>query len=158
MAVELETPKKKSRTPKNVSTQPKEISQPVKPSTLLRSPSNKREKSIASFETVQNQVENAEKNGDKKRIEQKTHIAIDHPQNGEKIHPHHYAIRVSSSGGDGVELSIKNGDWKSCRYSAGYYWFDWCSIEPKKYQIVARMRLPSGKYKKSNIIQCEVEK
>lgn len=95
----------------------------------------------------------------KKEPAQKSSIVIDYPKNGEKIHPHHYAIRIGASGGEAgetVEISIDGSEWKPCRAAGGYYWFDWHSISSGEHEIAARIKLPTGKYKKSKIVRVEV--
>lgn len=90
----------------------------------------------------------------------KTEVTIDHPKNGEKFQPHHYAVRIGltdNEGGRPVEISIDNGEWKPCRLTSGYYWYDWHSIPQGKHKLVAQVKLTSGKYKKSNIVYCEVQ-
>lgn len=94
--------------------------------------------------------------GLKKQMEPKPYIVIDHPANGEKIHPNHYTIRIGAGGGENVHISIDEGDWKPCRPSHGYYWFDWHSIEPGEHKVVAKMTLVTGNQKKSKATLCKV--
>src|SRR5258707_675616 len=44
-----------------------------------------------------------------------SYVVIDHPSNGEKVNAHHYAVRIGAGNGWGVELSVDNDDWQSCR-------------------------------------------
>lgn len=95
--------------------------------------------------------------GKEKEEKAKSFIVIDHPKNRENItHPHHYAIRIGASGGENVEISIDNSSWHACRQSAGYYWYDWHSLSKGEHKIVARMKLPNGKFKKSKITRVVV--
>src|SRR5262245_55223214 len=68
-------------------------------------------------------------------------VTIDHPQNGEKLAPHHYSIRIGSGGGSGVEVSIDGGEWQAARENSGYYWYDWHQIPAGKHKITARVRM-----------------
>lgn len=90
----------------------------------------------------------------KKMGQSKSYVIIDYPQNGEKINSANYTIRIGSSGDGSVQISINNGEWLSCRFDSGYYWFDWYSIPAGKHQCIARIQLPDGTYKKSQPITC----
>lgn len=85
-----------------------------------------------------------------------SNIVIDHPKTGDKIHPHHYAIRMSMFGGSNAQISIDGGDWMWCRNAGGHYWFDWHSIPQGKHKIVARMKLSTGKFKQSKAVNIVV--
>ena len=87
----------------------------------------------------------------------KTYVVIDYPSNGKKIQPGHYSVRIGASGGGTVQVSINGGNWKDCRPSAGYYWYDWVSIPQGNHKISARIQISSGKHKKSKIVRCTVE-
>ena len=82
-----------------------------------------------------------------------TFITIDFPKTGERIHPQHYAICIRAHEGDNVQLSINQGDWKPCHFARGFYWFDWHNIPNGKHEIVAKMMLPTGGFKKSNNVK-----
>ena len=105
-------------------------------------------KMIAELEKPQRKVQ-AKKSA-------KSAIAIDFPKDGEKLHPAHYAIRVTANGGEAVEVSIDNSEWKLCRHAAGHYWRDWTSICAGRHKILARLKLANGKYKKGNTVYCAV--
>ena len=85
-------------------------------------------------------------------------IVIDYPKDGDKFLPHHYAVRIGASGGSGVEIAVDGGDWKHCRHTAGYYWYDWHQIPVGKHKLVVRMKTADGKIKKSKIVNCEAVK
>ncbi len=89
----------------------------------------------------------------KKRVapSQNGSIAIDYPKNGEAILPQHYAIRVGSTE-DLVEIAVDGGEWQACRKAGGYHWYDWYNISQGGHKCVARMKLDSGKYKKSKAV------
>jgi hypothetical protein len=52
-------------------------------------------------------------------------VEMDYPQGKEVVSVGHYAVRLSAAGETHVELSVDGSAWSSCRFSAGYYWFDW---------------------------------
>lgn len=87
-----------------------------------------------------------------KKVAPKSDVTIDYPKTGDRIQPHHYAIRLSALGGDSVQLSIDKGDWMWCRHAGGYWWFDWHSIPKGNHKLTARMKLPTGKFKQSKIV------
>jgi len=86
----------------------------------------------------------------------KAYVVIDHPTNGSTIQPQHYAIKIGASGGEAVEFSMDGGEWQQSRFAEGFYWYDWHSIPSGSHKIVARIKLPTGKYKKSKITRCQV--
>jgi hypothetical protein len=84
-----------------------------------------------------------------------TWIGIDHPVAGETLQPTHYAVRIGSVGGWGIELSIDGGAWLPCRQAGGYHWYDWWPA-PGKHQLAARMKLGDGKVLESKTVSCKV--
>lgn len=80
-------------------------------------------------------------------------IRIDFPKTGERIQPRHYAICICACGGDDVQVSIDRGDWRQCHSAKGFFWYDWHNIPNGKHKIVARMKLPTGKFKKSKDVK-----
>ena len=73
-------------------------------------------------------------------------IAIDFPKNNEEIlFDAGYAIRISATECEAVEISINDGEWQPCRNASGYWGFDWNITEPGRYIIYARMRCSDGK-------------
>jgi hypothetical protein len=89
--------------------------------------------------------------------EPKVYVVIDHPQEAEIISGLHYAIRIGASDNGTVEISFDNGEWQSCRPSAGYWWFDWGYFTPGIHKISARLRDKDGKtLKKSLVVKCDV--
>lgn len=83
------------------------------------------------------------------------YIVIDYPANGDKLNAHHYAVRIGAGNGWGVELSVDNGDWQSCREAGGYFWYDWWPAAGK-HKLTARIQSADGKVKKSKVVSCEV--
>ncbi len=87
-------------------------------------------------------------------IKVKEYVVIDYPQNGDKILPQEYTMRIGASNGSPVEVSIDNQPWVECRGDQGYYWYDWKDIPLGTHTCVARKKLVSGKYKKSKEVRC----
>lgn len=67
-----------------------------------------------------------------------TSLTIDYPRPNEKVNPGHYAIRITATGGTPcVMASIDAGEFASCRYDNGYWWFDWQATSGR-HSVVAR--------------------
>ncbi|MBI4655240.1 MAG: bifunctional transaldolase/phosoglucose isomerase [Elusimicrobia bacterium] len=82
--------------------------------------------------------------------------AIDYPANLETITSRYYGIRIGASECCGMEVSIDDRPWQSCRHASGYWWYDWHNITPGMHQIVARMRKQNGEYVISKRRRCKV--
>jgi hypothetical protein len=90
----------------------------------------------------------------------KYEITIDHPKNGEVItYKTHYAVRIGTPNQGIVELSIDGSEFKRCRHSVGYWWYDWCNIPSGEHVLVARLVDPQkGRtLKKSQPVKCVVK-
>jgi len=71
---------------------------------------------------------------------------LDHPQQGEKITSPQYTFRVGAVGDmERVEISVNEGPWQVCRYSVGYWWYDWSGYAAGRYQAAARARTRDGR-------------
>ncbi|OGR44335.1 MAG: hypothetical protein A2X35_02605 [Elusimicrobia bacterium GWA2_61_42] len=71
---------------------------------------------------------------------------LDHPQRGEKITSPQYTFRVGATGDiERVEISIDHGAWQPCRYSVGYWWYDWAGYTDGRYQAETRARTKDGR-------------
>jgi hypothetical protein len=81
-------------------------------------------------------------------------VSIDYPQEGERVHCGHYAIRITAGDGE-CQASINDGEWQSCRTDAGYSWFDWFPEKPGSQHITVRARV-NGKWVKAERV-CDVE-
>jgi len=84
------------------------------------------------------------------------YVVVDHPKNLEVLPAGHYAVRVGSSRCNGVEISINDQPWQSCRHAVGYWWFDWHGFATGTHQLVARMQKPNGEYLISKRRRCKV--
>ena len=71
-------------------------------------------------------------------------VEIDFPGPRETIVSTHYAIRVKASKASQVDVSIDGGLWQPCRFSVGYWWFDWSNIGAGAHEIRARARRNPG--------------
>lgn len=72
-------------------------------------------------------------------------VVLDHPQQGENITAPQYTFRVGTPGNtDRVEISIDQGSWHPCRYSVGYWWYDWSGYKEGRYQAEARAWTKDG--------------
>jgi hypothetical protein len=70
---------------------------------------------------------------------------LDYPMQGEKITAPQYAFRAGTVGEvEGVEISISQGAWQPCRYSVGYWWYDWSGYTAGRYQAEVKARLKGG--------------
>ena len=84
-----------------------------------------------------------------------SYIGIDFPRKSEVLCTPDYAIRLGVGGADLVEMSIDKSPWHPCRMSEGFWWYDWSRIPLGKHKLVARMRLPNGRWVKSAICPCK---
>ncbi|MDD5627513.1 MAG: hypothetical protein PHU21_00495 [Elusimicrobia bacterium] len=93
-----------------------------------------------------------------KSVEEKqaarTKVAIDYPQQGERVHRGHYAVRISA-GETECQAAVDGSDWQTCRSDAGYSWFDWFPETAGTHTISVRARV-NGKWAKAERV-CDVE-
>jgi len=74
-------------------------------------------------------------------------VRIDYPQDAEIVISPHYTYRVSvAPDAAKVEVSVNGGDWRSCRESLGFWWFDWHGYKPGSHVVTARAEKKSGKF------------
>ncbi len=69
----------------------------------------------------------------------KKQVVIDHPIEGEIIRSHTYTFRIGATPTDRVEVSIDGKEWRPCRPSVGYWWFDWSGYNAGPHRIKARI-------------------
>jgi hypothetical protein len=77
----------------------------------------------------------------------KTYVIIDYPIESENINSCHTVImqlELALLAMSYVELSFNNGEWLPCRFSSGYWWFDWAYFAPGEHLISARLVNPAG--------------
>ena len=73
-----------------------------------------------------------------------TRATVDYPQAGEVVTSPDYTIRISAIEATKVEVFIDEGSWQPCRFSAGYWWYDWSGYLPGKHQIKAQAHKEDG--------------
>jgi hypothetical protein len=73
-----------------------------------------------------------------------SYIVIDYPNEGEIISGLHYALRVGASSDGYAEISFNDGEWLPCRFSGGYWWFDWTDFTPGHHCLSARLISHNG--------------
>lgn len=83
-------------------------------------------------------------------------LLIDFPREGERVRPGHYAVRIAADGAQRVEVSINGGEWRACRSSVGYFWYDWRPEAPGRQELVARARFSKGRARKSDVRSCPI--
>ena len=69
-------------------------------------------------------------------------IAVDYPQEGELITSSRYTFRIDGSA-PRVEIAIDGDDWRPCRRSDDYWWFDWSDYDAGRHQAIVRVA-PQG--------------
>ncbi len=84
-------------------------------------------------------------------IAAKADITIDCPVEGEIITGRTYTFRLSAIHPRSVEVSFDGKDWKSCRESVGYWWYDWSGFQAGPYSMAARMTDKNGKVSKAQV-------
>lgn len=78
-------------------------------------------------------------------VQSRPSVRVEYPGEGEVIAPPSYTFHIAASpGAIGVEVSIDEGDWKSCREAFGVWWCDWSAFEKGDYEVVARARMRDG--------------
>ncbi|MDR1941031.1 MAG: hypothetical protein LBQ47_01740 [Endomicrobium sp.] len=113
-------------------------------------------KSVAKKESVKenvkeianenNTVKPAPKESVKTNAKLNSYLVIDYPVENDVVRSSgYYAIRIGASHDGYVELSFNGGEWIPCRYSDGYWWFDWVYFAAGDYTISARMIGPDAK-------------
>jgi len=66
--------------------------------------------------------------------------SIDYPQEEETITSPHYTFRIKAPlNAEKVEICIDGAPWQLCRYSSGFWWFDWSDYGSGEHEIVARI-------------------
>ncbi len=86
----------------------------------------------------------------------KSSVTIDFPRERDVVISGHYAIRISGNSLHPAEVSINNGNWKSCRMDGGYHWFDWNPEKPGTYKLLARLKSGLGTWETSPERTCVV--
>ncbi|MFA6584314.1 MAG: hypothetical protein WCS77_08455 [Elusimicrobiaceae bacterium] len=71
------------------------------------------------------------------------YVTIDHPTYDETIEQGHYVFRVGASENGYVEINVNKTEWKPCRYSVGYWWYDW-NATSGTHNVAARIVTPNG--------------
>jgi hypothetical protein len=61
---------------------------------------------------------------------------IEYPREGEIITSSRYIFRIDASAR--VEIAVDGGDWRSCRRSDDYWWFDWSDYDSGRHQAIVR--------------------
>ncbi len=66
--------------------------------------------------------------------------SIDYPQEDETITSPHYTFRIKAPlNAEKVEICIDGAPWQLCRYSSGFWWYDWAGYGCGEHEIVARI-------------------
>lgn len=76
-----------------------------------------------------------------------TRVHIDYPRTDETVTTPHYTFRISAPAGsdvEGVEVSVDGNNYRPCRYSGGYWWFDWTDYDSRPHRVVAKLQSMSG--------------
>ncbi len=105
-------------------------------------------KTAKSAKTVKKNVKRTVKTATKKTaLNKNEYLVMDHPKNNETIHSWHYAVRLGTGVNcKTVDISIDDGPWQPCRYTNGYWWYDWTNYSPGTHQLIARMTKTNGQY------------
>jgi hypothetical protein len=65
---------------------------------------------------------------------------IDYPQEEETIVSPHYTFRIKAPlNAEKVEVCIDGAPWQLCRYSSGFWWYDWADYATGEHEVVARI-------------------
>lgn len=134
---------------------------------MIKKIGEKKESDVGNASTISSSILEEKSKKIKKSVSTKSSkknskyfIVIDYPKNNEVItHKTHYAIRIGTLNAGNVEISIDNSEFQKCRYSSGYWWYDWCNIPVGKHTLVARLIDPKKNrtLKKSEEVVCIVK-
>ncbi|MBI4351215.1 MAG: bifunctional transaldolase/phosoglucose isomerase [Elusimicrobia bacterium] len=91
-----------------------------------------------------------------KPVDAAEYVVVDYPKNLENITARHYAVRIGASDCTGMDISVNDQPWQTCRHAVGYWWFDWNELQPGTHQLVARMHKRNGEYLISKRRRCKV--
>ncbi|HAH06828.1 MAG TPA: hypothetical protein DCM05_09935 [Elusimicrobia bacterium] len=67
-------------------------------------------------------------------------VAVDYPQEKERITSREYTFRITARAANRVEISIDDGEWRACRQAEGHWWYDWAGYMSGKHQAIARIQ------------------
>jgi len=67
------------------------------------------------------------------------YVGVDYPQEGEIVTSDSYVFRVSTSATDRVQISLDGKEWKPCRESVGFWWYDWSGYGSGAHTLLARI-------------------
>jgi len=70
---------------------------------------------------------------------------IDYPTESETLPAAGYTIRVAAPGARMVRVAINQGDWRDCRPSVGYWWYDWSGYADGEHELVACAEYDDGR-------------
>jgi hypothetical protein len=66
--------------------------------------------------------------------------SIDYPQEEETITSPHYTFRIKAPlNAEKVEVCVDGAPWQLCRYSSGFWWYDWSDYSSGDHEVVARI-------------------
>lgn len=82
------------------------------------------------------------------------YIWIDYPTQNETLQGAEYNVRLGIGGADLVEISVDRSPWLPCRWTSGYWWYDWSNIAAGKHTLVARMRTSDSRWYKTPARAC----
>lgn len=65
---------------------------------------------------------------------------IDYPQEEELVVSPHYTFRIKAPmNAEKVEVCVDGAPWRLCRYSSGFWWYDWTDYGSGEHELVARI-------------------
>jgi hypothetical protein len=71
----------------------------------------------------------------------KKKIAIDYPKQHERIVSENYTFRFTASVAEEerVVVSVDDGPFSPCRFSDGYWWYDWAGYRSHHHRLIAKI-------------------
>jgi len=97
------------------------------------------------MESITKLIKKLRREAGEQEAEKGAQVAIDFPQQGERIVSPDYTFRIGAKTAGAVEISIDGGEWRPCREAEGYWWYDWSGYEPGKHKAVARVHPENGR-------------
>lgn len=80
-------------------------------------------------------------------------LIIDFPLEREIIASPVYTFRLSALAPASVEVSFDGQEWRPCRESVGFWWYDWSGYQGGTYTVQARMTDKNGRLTSSKLRQ-----
>ena len=90
----------------------------------------------------------------KKRARAAIKPRIEFPREGERLETDSYTARIHAPDAVMVHAAVDQGEWRECRPSVGYWWFDWTEDEAGEHELIACASFEDGRESVSETVHC----